>query len=152
MVYAMIVKKKIRQSFDDVNHHRWDDAVKDMAPDVHHRVSGTHALGGERRGKQAVRRWFERMGRVFPTLRITLDEVWVTGGPWNTTVFARWRASEALLDGRGRYENRGLHVFTLKWGKVRALEEYFDSQAADRALTVQAECGVAEAAAEPIAG
>lgn len=91
------------------------------------------------------------MGRVFPTLRITLDEVWVTGGPWNTTVFARWRASEALLDGRSRYENRGLHVVSLKWGKVRALEEYFDSRAADRALAIQAASGVEVAAAPPIA-
>lgn len=119
-------------------------------PDVHHRVSGTHALGGERRGKQAVRQWFERMGRVFPTLRITLDEVWIVGWPWNTTVFARWRATEALRDGRSLYENRGLHVFNLKWGKVRALEEYFDSQAADRALAVQAGTGIDEAAAEPM--
>ena len=29
-------------------------------------LSGTHALGGERHGKDAVRRWFERFGRVFP--------------------------------------------------------------------------------------
>ncbi|MDR6635571.1 hypothetical protein J2X72_004385 [Phyllobacterium sp. 1468] len=67
-------------------------------------------------------------------------------------VRAMGRASAALLDGRGRYDNRGLHVFTLMWGKVRALEEYFESQAADWALAVQAESGVAEAAAEPIAG
>ncbi|WP_261405051.1 hypothetical protein [Chenggangzhangella methanolivorans] len=55
-----------------------------------------------------------------------------------------------LRDGRSRYENRGLHVFTLKWGKVRTLGEYFDSQAADRALAVQAGTGLDEAAAEPI--
>jgi len=68
MIYSHIVEKSIRRSFDDVNNHRWDDAVKALSPNVHHRVSGVHALEGERRGRQAVRRWFERMGRVFPTL------------------------------------------------------------------------------------
>ncbi|MFC3692565.1 hypothetical protein ACFOWB_10115 [Chenggangzhangella methanolivorans] len=31
MVYAYIVEKKIRLSFDDVNVRRWDAVVKDMA-------------------------------------------------------------------------------------------------------------------------
>jgi ketosteroid isomerase-like protein len=150
MIYSYIVEKSIRRSFDDVNNHRWDDAVKALSPNVYHRVSGVHALGGERRGKQAVRRWFERMGRVFPTLRIEVDRVWVTGWPWNTTVFAKWSANGKLLDGRGSYVNNGIHVFTLRWGKVHSLEEYFDSQAADRALAAQAGSGLDEAAAEAI--
>jgi hypothetical protein len=45
MLYSYFVEKSIRQSFDDVN-HRWDEAVKAVAPHVHHRVSGAHALGG----------------------------------------------------------------------------------------------------------
>jgi hypothetical protein len=44
MLYSYIVKKSIRQSFDHVNNHRWDEAVKAVAPHVHHRVSGAHAL------------------------------------------------------------------------------------------------------------
>ena len=150
MIHSYIVEKSIRQSFDDVNNHRWDAAVKALSPNAYHRVSGVHALGGERRGKQAVRRWFERMGRVFPTLRIEVDRVWVTGWPWNTTVFAKWRANGKLLGGRGSYVNNGIHVFTLRWGKVHSLEEYFDSQAADRALAAQAASGLDEAAAEAI--
>lgn len=45
-------RKKSGKTFDHVNNHRWDDAVKAVAPHVHHRVSGAHALGGERRGKE----------------------------------------------------------------------------------------------------
>jgi len=69
MIYSYIVKQKIQQTFDDVNNHRWDEAVKAVAPDVHHRVSGTHALGGERHDKAALLRWFERLGRVQPNLQ-----------------------------------------------------------------------------------
>lgn len=151
MIYSYIVEKAIRQSFDAVNDHRWGDAAKGLSTNAYHRVAGDHALGGERRGKQAVQQWFERMGRVFPTLHIVVDQVRVTGWPWNTTVFVRWRANAKLLDGQSSYVNNGVHVFHLRWGKVHSIEEYFDSQAADRALAIQADAGLDEAAAKPIA-
>jgi ketosteroid isomerase-like protein len=150
MLYSYIVEKEIRKTFDHVNNHRWDEAVKAAAPHVHHRVSGTHALGGERNGKEALRRWFERFGRVLPTLRITLNNVWVKGWPWNTTVFAQWDGTATLLNGDASYFNRGLHVFTLRWGRVCAIEEFYDSQATAHALAAQAAAGLEEAVAEQI--
>jgi ketosteroid isomerase-like protein len=150
MLYSYIVKKRIQQTFNHVNNHRWDDAVKAVAPRVHHRVSGAHALASERHDKKALRRWFERLGRVLPTLHLTIDHIWVTGWPWHTTVFAQWDGAATLLNGDASYVNRGLHVFTLRWGKVTALEEFQDSQAAARALAAQAAAGIEEAVAEPI--
>lgn len=149
MLYSYIVKKEIRKTFDHVNNHRWDEAVKAAAPHVHHRVSGIHALAGERHSKEALRRWFERLGRVLPDLRIKVNNVWVKGWPWHTTVFAQWDGTATLLNG-DPYVNRGLHVFTLRWGRLHALEEFQDSQAAAHALTAQAAAGLKEAGAEPI--
>ena len=80
MLYSYIVEKEIRKTFDHVNNHRWDEAVKAVAPHVHHRVSGAHALGGERHDKAALRRWFERLGRVQPTLHLTVNNIWVGAG------------------------------------------------------------------------
>ena len=31
MIYGYIVKKEIRKTFDHVNNHRWDEAVKAVA-------------------------------------------------------------------------------------------------------------------------
>lgn len=149
MLYSYFVEKSIRQSFDHINNHRWDAAVKALAPHVHHRVSGAHALGGERHDKQAMRRWFERFGRVLPNLQIKVNHIWVKGLPWHTTVFARWDGTATLLNG-DTYVNRGLHVFTLRWGKVYALEEFFDSQAVSGALAAQAAAGIEEAVADQI--
>jgi ketosteroid isomerase-like protein len=149
-MYSYIVEQEIRKTFDHVNNHRWDEAVKAVAPRIHHRVSGNHALGGERHDKAALRRWFERLGRVLPTLHITVNNVWVKGWPWNTTVFVEWDGTATLLDGDGSYVNRGLHVFTLRWGRVHALEEFQDSQEAARGLAAQAAAGLKEAAAQPI--
>ncbi len=149
MIYGAIVRMKIRQTFDHVNNHRWDKAVEALAPNVDHRVSGAHALGGERHDKNSVRLWFERLGRVLPTLRITVNKVTVKGWPWNTQVFAVWDGNATLNNGDA-YINRGLHVFTLRWGKVYALEEFQDSQAAANGLSAQAAVGLEEAGAEPI--
>ncbi len=86
---------------------------------------------------------------VLPTLRITVTDVTVKGWPWNTRVFAEWDGNATLNDGTP-YINRGLHVFTLQWGRVYALEEFQDSQAAANSLAAQATAGLNEAAAEPI--
>ena len=52
MLYSYIVKKRIRQSFDHLNNHRWDEVLKAVAPNVHHRLPGANALAGERHDKE----------------------------------------------------------------------------------------------------
>ena len=78
MIYGYIVKKEIRRP-STTSTTIADEAVKAVASHVHHRVSGAHALGGERHDKEALRRWFERLGRVLPTLHITVNNIWVKG-------------------------------------------------------------------------
>ncbi len=99
MLYSYIVKKRIRQSFDHLNNHRWDEVLKAVAPNVHHRLAGTHALSGERHDKETLRRWFERVGRVQPNLHLKVNNIWVKGWPWHTTVFAQWDGTATLLNG-----------------------------------------------------
>jgi hypothetical protein len=67
MLYNYIVEKRIRQTFEHVNNHRWDEVLKPVAPNVYHRFAGAHSLAGERHDKETLRRWFERLGRVLPT-------------------------------------------------------------------------------------
>jgi ketosteroid isomerase-like protein len=150
MLYSYFVETSIRQSFDDVNNHRWDAVLKAAAPHVHHRLPGAHALGGERHDKATLHRWFERLGRVLPNLHLEVKTIRVKGWPWHTTVFAQWDGTATLLNGDASYINRGLHVFTLRWARVYALEEFQDSQAAARALAAQAAAGLDEAVAEQI--
>jgi ketosteroid isomerase-like protein len=149
MIYSRIVKRLIWQSFDHVNNRRWDELLKAVAPNIHHRFGGAHAIGGERHDDRTLRRWFERVGRVMPNLHLKVNKMWVTGWPWHTTVFVQWDGTATLLDG-GPYLNRGLHVITLRWGKVRAIEVFEDSQEVARGLAAQAAAGIEEAVAEEI--
>jgi len=85
MLYSYFVKKLIRQSFDHVNNHRWDELLKSATPNIHYRFGGAHAIGGERHDKETLRRWFERVGRVLPNLQLKINDIWVKGWPWHTT-------------------------------------------------------------------
>ena len=77
MLYSSIVKKRIRQAFDHVNNHRWDELMKSITPDVHHRFGGAHAIGGERHDRDTLRLWFERLARVLPNLHLKINNIWV---------------------------------------------------------------------------
>jgi ketosteroid isomerase-like protein len=149
MLYKAIVKKRIRQSFDDVNNHRWDELMQSITPGVHHRFGGDHAIGGERHDSDALRRWFERLARVLPNLHLEINDIWVTGWPWQTMVFVQWDGTATLMNG-GPYSQHAVHVITLKWGKIHELDVFEDSQEVDRALKAQAAAGLDEALAEPI--
>jgi len=149
MLYSYFVKKLIRQSFDNVNNHCYDELLKAAAPDIHHRFGGAHSIGGERHDAETLRRWFERLGRVLPNLHLEINDIWVKGWPWHTTAFVQWDGAATLQDG-GPYFNRGLHVITLRWGKVHAIEVFEDSQEVARGLAVQAAAGIDEAVADQI--
>jgi ketosteroid isomerase-like protein len=149
MLYQAIVKRRIRQSFEHVNNHRWDELMRSIAPDVHHRFGGVHAIGGERHDRETLRRWFERLARVLPNLRLEIKNIWVEGWPWRTMVFVQWDGTATLLDGGG-YSQHAIHVITLRWGKIHALDVFEDSQEVARALVAQAAAGLDEALAQPI--
>ena len=149
MIYGLIVKSRIRQSFDHVNNHRWSDLMNSIAPTVHHRFLGTHAIGGERHDRDTLRQWFERLARVLPNLHLKINSIWVKGWPWNTTVFVQWDGTASLLNG-DPYFQHAIHVITLRWGKIHALDVFEDSQAVARALDAQAAAGLEEAVAPQI--
>jgi ketosteroid isomerase-like protein len=149
VLYRSIVKKRIRLAFDHVNNRRWDELMRSISPGVHHRVGGDHAIGGERHDRETLRRWFERLARILPNLQLKINNIWVQGWPWHTMVFVQWDGTATLLNGEGYFQH-AIHVITLRWGKIAALDVFEDSQAVDRALVAQAAAGLDEAAAEPI--
>lgn len=148
-MYHAIVKRIARKNFLRVNQKNFDAILGDCAPDIHHRFGGTHALGGERHDKEALARWFDRLGRLGQHLTLTVEDVWVKGLPNDTTIIMRWSATDELPDGSS-YRNRGVHIIRMRWGKVVDIDAHEDSQAVGSNLARQAELGVAEAAADPI--
>ena len=80
-MYHFIVKRIARRNFERVNTHGYETLLAECAPNIRHRFGGTHAMGGVRHDREALRRWFERLGRVSPTLHLSVKDVWVKGWP-----------------------------------------------------------------------
>jgi ketosteroid isomerase-like protein len=148
-VYHFIVKRIARRNFELVNDGDYDTLLAGCAPDIHHRFGGTHALGGERHDKEALRAWFQRLGRLGPDLTLSVRDVWVKGAPWNTHIIIRWTNAETLSDGSA-YENHGVHVVQMRWGRIVDIDANEDSQAVAESMIVRAAAGVEEALAPPI--
>jgi ketosteroid isomerase-like protein len=148
-MFHAIFERQARKSFELVNQHNYDAILSAAVPDIRHRFSGDHALGGERNDATSLRLWFERLHRLLPGLTLTVTDVWVNGGLRATTVIVRWTATATLLDGLP-YHNRGIHVIELRNRKAVSIEVEEDTQAVALGLQRQAQSGVAEALAPPI--
>ena len=149
-MYKRIVRRRARETFRRLSEGEYEFALEGMARDVRHTYLGDHPCGGTRHSLEGVRRWFERVYRLFPDLRHEVKAVLVSGGPWDTTVAVQWigyvkspRIDEAL-------EFDGVHIVRFKWGRVTDVTAYPDSGRVEAYCMELAAKGVAEAEAAPI--
>jgi ketosteroid isomerase-like protein len=148
-MYHAIVRRRTARVFDRLSRGEWDAIVADLAPDVHHVFPGDHPLGGERHHRDAVLRWFERLGRLFPGHEFAVHRVVARGGPWSTWVAVRWSAVLTPAEGPA-YTNHGAHWIHLRWGRCDAFHAYLDTQRIAAACQEMAAAGIEEAAAAPV--
>lgn len=149
MLYAAIVRGKVRDTFERISRGDYATMVAGLDEPFEYRFHGEHALGGRRTSREAMTRWWQRVMRLLPGLRFEVLEVLVQGPPWRTRVAARLRITGSLPGG-ARYENLAFQFLTLRWGRVRSIETIEDLQRLVRALELVADAGLAEAAAEPV--
>jgi ketosteroid isomerase-like protein len=148
-MFTRLVEPRVRETFDRLTRREFDSVVASLAPDVHHRFAGEHALGGERHDREAVRAWFGRLARLFPELSFEVQRVVASGPPWDLRVAVEWTAHARPLRA-DPHVNRGAHVLRIVRGRVKELYAYEDSQLVARACEQMARNGIAEAAAAPI--
>jgi ketosteroid isomerase-like protein len=149
-MYHAIVRRRIRQLFDAVNHGNAQPVLDQFAPRFEHTFLGDdHALGGTRRTLAAARRWYERLHRLLPDIRFDLGEIAVSGGPWNTIVVVAWEETNSGTDGV-RTRSRGYHVVHLTWGRATRLVICPDTAGLKATLDRLAHAGNGEAQAAPI--
>lgn len=96
--------------------------------DVEFVFPGTNSWSGHYRGKDAHRRWLERLVRV--GVKTDVDEVALSGFPWRQTVAVRGRSWWDSPAGERIYENRYVIWATLRWGRMQAYEVYEDTEKA----------------------
>jgi ketosteroid isomerase-like protein len=146
-MYRMIVRRQVRSAFRSLSRGDAEPVVKQFSPSIRLRFSGAHVMGGERRGVEAVREWFQLVFALFPGIELEPQTVVVNGWPWNTVVATRFTVRATLRDGRP-YRNEGMQFLRLRWG--RAVEDllYEDTQLLEAELRRMADRGVREAVAK----
>ena len=132
-MYKFFVRRIVRRTFADLSRGDYDAVVRRFGPRSRFVFAGDHALGGERRGQEAVREWFRAMLGRFPGIRIEPTDVLVNGWPWNTVVATHLEISATLADGRP-YRNEGMQLLRLRFGRVVEDLIFEDTLKLDRVL------------------
>ena len=148
-MYHFFVRRIVRRAFGRIRPDTVDDVLRNFDDDAVFRFYGDHALGGELRGREAVRGFFERTFRLFPDMHLQALTVVAGGPPWNTVASTRF-ALRASLPGGETYRNEGMQFLRLRWGKVVEDRLYEDTQLLSEALAHLAERGHDEALAPPL--
>jgi ketosteroid isomerase-like protein len=148
-VYHAIVRRRTADMFERLSRGEWESLVEGLADDVHHVFPGDHPLAGERHTREAVSRWFARLGRLFPGHEFELHRVTSYGWPWSTWVAVAWSTHLRPREGEP-YVNHGAHWIHLRWGKATYFHAYLDTQRVAAACSEMAARGIEEASAPPI--
>ena len=148
-MYHRFVRAQIVRLFDAVSRGDASPVLKAFASEFEHSFLGNTALGGSRRTLSATHEWYERLYRLLPDIKFKVEQIRVSGGPWNTLVVAEWEEENSGTDGV-RTCNRGAHLIHLRWGKATKLLICPDTVALKATLDRLGARGNTEALAPPI--
>ncbi|OQN99975.1 hypothetical protein B0A48_14180 [Cryoendolithus antarcticus] len=149
-MYNLIVARISKKNFEAVNNKDFDSILKQCDAKIHHRFGGNHALGGERHSREVLSRWFQRLGRLSPELKLTVKDIWVKGWPNDTTVIMRWTATDRDNPDGSPYRNHGVHIIRMKWFKVVDIDANEDSEAVAQSMKIKVDAGWEEAGLPPL--
>ncbi len=97
-----------------------------MGDDVRFRFPGQHSFSADYDNPGDVSDWLERFAAFHPRLRI--DDVAVTGPPWNMLAFVRYRDWIESPPLGGPYTNEICSYLRIKWIKIVEYQVYLDTQ------------------------
>jgi ketosteroid isomerase-like protein len=124
-MYRSIVRRQYRKAWEAMNRHDFEAIITQLAPTFEVTFVGDTSLGGSRHTKDAMRRWFERLFRLFPDARFELRAVAVDGWPWDTRIFGSFAITATVLG--ESYDNVFIQFVKMRWGRVTSYAIYEDS-------------------------
>lgn len=145
-MFHAIARRQARKAFRDLSAANWERVLDGVADDVHHIFPGQHALGGERHSKEAMRRWFERLFRLYPSIEFEVKRVSAHGWPWDMWIAVEWADPGVAKDGEP-YANEGAHWMHIRWGRGVYVHAYLDTQVLVASLARLGAAGESEALA-----
>ena len=121
-MYRWIVGRIARRLIGQVVAGRPESALRMAAPDIRSVFPGDSSFAADYRDRASFAEWVRRFAALRPDY--VVDDVIVTGPPWNTRVAMRFQ------DRIGTdYENQGMHYLKMRWGKLIHDEVFLDTKA-----------------------
>jgi ketosteroid isomerase-like protein len=115
-LYALVVRLLLRRTLAQLRRGDVEAVLRLYDEGVRFVFPGNNSWAADFQGKDRLRPWLRRFVRV--GLELDVHDILVSGPPWRTTVCVRFTDRASGPDGRLVYENRGVIVLKLRWGKV----------------------------------
>jgi ketosteroid isomerase-like protein len=124
-MYSWIVGRALRMLFNRLQAGDVRFIMRTYAPDARLVFPGDSSFAGDHRGKDEIEAWIERFAGLGP--RFVIHDVAVAGPPWHMRVLFRF-TDHIPIPGGGQYQNEGMELIRIHWGKVREQFVYVDTQ------------------------
>ena len=125
-MYGWIVRSMIRRALRRRDEGDIGSLLGAYADDVHFVFPGDSSWAADIHGKRELEPWLRRFAEV--GLRFEQQEIVVTGWPWNTTICVQYTDHATDPSGNVVYENRGVIMGKIAWGKIKSYEVFEDTQ------------------------
>ena len=129
MIKAAISKLARRGALNELNHRRKDKMIASYTDDAVITYPGKMSVSGMRKGKAAIKEFFDKYFDQFPEEHCVAKETYIKNilalGLSNTIAI---RFQKKVKNKAGQtFENSGISVLTIRWGKVVEMQDfYFD--------------------------
>jgi ketosteroid isomerase-like protein len=120
-MYSFVIGKLMRRVYRDISAADFRLIRALAAEDVTFVFPGASSFGGTYEGKAALLSWLQRFAALQPKIQI-LDVV-ASGPPWNTRVGVRFNDTIGA-----DYRNEVMEMLWVRWGKLRRLEAFLDTE------------------------
>jgi ketosteroid isomerase-like protein len=126
-MYRWFVARIVRRVFAANSRGAWEVAFGMFAKNLYFRYPGEHALSAEIHRKSEMVEWLERIKALFPKLTFEIEQVVVSGWPWDTKACTCFTACYTLPDGE-KVRSPGMQYLQICWSKVKVDNLYLDTQ------------------------
>jgi len=129
MIGAIILKLALRGAMDDLNKRQKEKIIASFADDAVITYPGRMSVSGVRKGKAAIKEFFDKYFDQFPEEHCVAKETYIKNilalGLSNTIAI---RFQKRITNKAGQtFENSGISVLKIRWGKVVEMQDfYFD--------------------------
>ena len=120
-MYSPLIARLIRRTYREATAGNARLVRALAAEDVEFVFPGNNSFAGTYRGKAELLQWLDRFASMHPTLSV--HDVVASGPLWNLRVAMRF--TDAIGED---YRNRGMEFVNIRWGKVRRIEVFLNTE------------------------